>query len=56
MRLKFSSSILFCHSTPTGDGTDDINALKTVLDPRKTLDDVTMTDSGTSTKKSRHKF
>lgn len=50
MQVKFFLSMLFCHSTPIGDGQDDIKGLKIVLDPTKTLEAVSISALGISAK------
>lgn len=50
MEVKFFLSMLFCHSTPIGDGQDDIKGLKIVLDPTKTLEAVSISALGISAK------
>lgn len=42
--------MLFCHSTPLGDGQDDIKDLKIVLDPTKTWEAVSILALGVSAK------
>lgn len=50
MKVKFFLSMLFCHSTPIGDGQDDIKELKIVLDPTKTFEPVSILALGISAK------
>lgn len=50
MQVKFFPSVLFCHSTPIGDGQDDIKGLKIVLHPTKTLEAVSILALGISAK------
>lgn len=54
MQLNFFLSILVCHSTPQGDGQDEILDLKIVLDPTKTLEAVSILALGISAKHHSH--
>lgn len=51
MWLKFFLLMFFCYFILKGDGIDDINVLKIVLDLRKILDGVIMIDLGIFIKK-----
>lgn len=56
MQLKFFLSMLFCRSTPQGDGQDEILDLKIVLDPTKTLEAVSILALGIYVKHHSHEL